>query len=45
MQQSQEVGYNVFNLVSYEHLVAVELNFVAMNIEIALDARKVENAR
>ena len=42
MQQCKEVWHNVFNLVGYKHLVAVQLNFVTMNVEVALDAWEVE---
>ena len=43
MQQSEEVGHYIFYLVCNKHLVAIELNFIAVNVEIALYTREVEH--
>ena len=44
MQQCEEFGHYAFYLVGYEHLVAVELNLVSLQLDVRLDAREVENA-
>ena len=45
MKQCEEFWYNAFYLVGYEHLVAIELNLVALHVDAALDAWEVENTR
>ena len=34
MQQRQELRNDAFHLVGYEYLVAVELNLVALQVEV-----------
>ena len=43
MKQRQEVWHNTLNLVGDEHLIAVELNLIALQVNVALDAWEVEN--
>ena len=45
MKQCEEFWYNAFYLIGYEHLVAIELNLVALHVDAALDAWEVENTR
>ena len=45
MKQCEEFRYNAFYLVGHEHLVAIELNLVALHVDAALDAWEVENTR
>ena len=44
MEQCKELRHNAFHLVGDKHLVAVELNLVALNVEVRLDAREVEDS-
>ena len=45
MQQRQELRHNTFHLIGYEYLVAIELDLVALQIDVRLDAREVEDTR
>ena len=45
MKQSQELWYNTLNLVSDKDLVAIQLNLVALHIDVVLDAWEVEDTR
>ena len=45
MQEREEVGHNVFHRIRHEDLVAEELDLVAVDFEVVLDLREVENAR
>ena len=45
MEKSEEVGYDVFDLIGDEYLIAIELNLIAMDVNILLDAREIEHAR
>ena len=43
MQQRQELRHNALHLVGDEHLVAVQLNLVALQVDVRLDAGEVQN--
>ena len=45
MKQGEEFRYNTFYLIGNEHLVAIELNLIALHVDAALDAWEVENTR
>ena len=45
MEQCEEVGHDAFHLVGHEHLVAVELDLVALQFDVRLDAGEVEDTR
>ena len=45
MQQGQVLGHNVRNLVGNKDLIAVQLNLVAVHIEVVLDLREIEYTR
>ena len=45
MEQRQEVRYDALDLIRDEDLVAIELDLVALQVEIAVDAREVEDTR
>jgi len=45
MEQRQEVRHNALYLIRDEDLVAIELDLVALQVEIAVDAREVEDTR
>ena len=45
MKQCQVLWHNILYLVGYEHLVAIELNLIALNINIILDTCEVEDTR
>ena len=45
MQQGQELRYNTFHLISDEHLVAIQLDLIALQIDIRLDAWEIEDTR
>ena len=45
VEQRQVLRHDVLYLVGNEHLVAIELNLVAVHIEIVLDFREVEDTR
>ena len=45
MQERQEVGHNVFHRVCDKHLVAIELNLIAMDFDVILNLREVQNTR
>ena len=44
MQQSEELRHDALHLIGHEHLVAVELNLVALQLDVALYAWEVEYA-
>ena len=44
MQQCQKVGHNAFDRIGYKHLIAIELDFVALQVDVVFDAREVQNA-
>ena len=43
MEQSEEVWHDSFYLVGNEYLIAIQLNLVALQVDIILDSWKVEN--
>ena len=45
MQERQEVGHNVFHRVCDKHLVAIELNLIAMDFDVILNLGEVQNTR
>ena len=45
MQQGEKIGHNVVHVVGDEHLVAVELDLVAVDGHALLDLREIEYAR
>ena len=45
MQQGEELRHDAFHLVGHEHLVAVQLNLVLLQLQRVLDAGEVENTR
>ena len=45
MQQSQKIGHDAFYRIGNKHLIAIELYFVALQVEVAFYFRKVENTR
>ena len=45
MQQGEELRHDTFHLVGHEHLVAIELNLVALQFEVRLDAWEIEDTR
>ena len=45
VEQSEEVGHNVLYRIGDKHLIAEELNLVAMDLEVVLDLREVEHTR
>ena len=45
MEQSQKIRHYVLNIIGYEHLITVKLNFISLQIEIILDFREIQNAR
>ena len=44
MEQCEELRHNAFHLVGHEHLVAVELYLVALQVDVAVHAWEVEYA-
>ena len=44
MQQGQELGHDAFHSVGHEDLVAIELYLVALDVEVVLYLREVEDA-
>ena len=44
MQKCQELGHDAFYSVGHEDLVAIELNLVALDVEVVLYLREVEDA-
>ena len=44
MQQGQELRHDAFHCVGHEDLVAVELNLVALDFDVVLFLREVEDA-
>jgi hypothetical protein len=45
MQQRQEVGHDALHLIGDEYLIAIELNLVALQVDVALDLREIEDTR
>ena len=45
MQEGEEVGYDALNRVGHIHLVAVELDAVLLQVDVALYLGEVEYAR
>ena len=45
MQQRQELGHDTLHLVGDEHLVAIELNLVALKFDVGMHAGEIQNAR
>ena len=45
MQQGHEVGHNAFHIVGHEHLVAIEVDFVLLNVEVGLHLGEVKDTR
>ena len=45
MQERQEVGYNVFHRVCDKHLVAIELNLIAMDFDVVFNLWEIQNTR
>ena len=45
VEQGEEVGHDVLHLVRHEHLVAVELDLVAVDVNVVLDAREIKHTR
>ena len=45
MQQRQELRHDALHGVGHEHLVAIELDLVAVQVEVALDAGEIEDTR
>ena len=43
MKECEEVRHDTLNLISYEHLIAIELNLIALKVDIALYAWEVED--
>lgn len=40
MQQGQELGHNAFDRIGDIHLIAIELNFVLLNLDVVLNFGK-----
>ena len=45
MQQRQELGHNAFHLVGHKHLITIQLNFIALQLNAVLNAREIQNTR
>ena len=45
MQERQEVGHNVFHRVCDKHLVAIELNLIAMDFDVVFNLGEIQNTR
>ena len=45
VQQGKVFGYDILHLVRNKHLIAVELDFVTVDIKVILDFREVEDTR
>ena len=45
MQQCQELRHDTLHLVGHKHLVAIQLNLVALQVDVRLDAWEVEDTR
>ena len=45
MQECQEVGHNVFHRISDKHLVAIELNLIAMDFDVVFNLWEIQNTR
>ena len=45
MEQGEKLWHDAFHLVGDKHLVAVELNLVALQFDVGLDAWEIENTR
>ena len=43
VQERKKLRHNIFHLVCHEHLIAIELDFVAMDFDVVFDAREVEH--
>jgi hypothetical protein len=42
MKEGEEIGNDVFNMVGYENLIAIELNLIAVNFNVVLDLWEIE---
>ena len=45
VEEGQEIGDDVLHAVRDEHLIAEELNLIAVNVDVALDLGEIEHAR
>ena len=45
MEQGKELRYDAFHLIGHEHLVAVELDLVLLQVDVRLNTREIEDAR
>ena len=43
VQKCQKFRHNALDTVGHKHLIAVELDFVLLNLDVVLDFRKVQN--
>ncbi len=43
MQQGQVIGNNIFHLIGNKNLIAVQLNFIALQLNIVFDFREIQN--
>ena len=45
MQEGEKLGHDVLYLIGDEHLIAVELNLVAVDVQVVLNLGEIEHAR
>jgi hypothetical protein len=45
VKQCEEVRHDALDLVGDEHLVAIELDLIALQVDVAMDTREVKNTR
>ena len=45
MQQGQELRYDALHLISDENLIAIQLDLIALQIDVRLDAWEVKDTR
>ena len=45
MEKRQEFGHYVIHLISYEHLIAIQLNLIALQVNVLLNLGEVKHTR
>ena len=45
MEQCKELWYNSLNLIGYEYLITIELNFITLQFDIVLYTWEIKNTR
>jgi len=42
--KGQKLGYDAFHRIGYEYLIAIELYFIFLQVEVTLYAREIKNS-